>query len=203
MKYAVVVFAILAGCAATPKPIIEPVHTAQLPAKVLVLDADSGQPVATAEIELVLNIVHSYTTVEGFDKTEMLFKQVHLGYTGKDGAFILSESHAASGSYTGLLITANDYKPAFLEISRDGRITFGHGCVHSYDTLPEELRISLERLSGRRELAYHHMTPIVKRWEEKGLISYKTWRKEVLQEAEMLYELQRAKRTRDRLKAPK
>jgi len=203
MKYAVVILAILAGCAATPDPKIEPVHNAQLPAKILVLDADSGNPVATAEIELILKVVHSYTTVEGFDRTKMAFRQMHLGYTDKDGAFVVSESLAASGSYTGLLVTANDYKPAFFEIAEDRRITFGHGSTNSYDTLPEEMTVSLKKLTGRKELAYHQMTPIVKRWEEKGLISYKAWRKEVQQEADMLYELQRAKRTREKLKSGK
>ncbi len=203
MKYAVVILAFLAGCAVTPEPKIEPVYNAPLPARILVLDADSGKPVATAEIEHVLRVIYSYTTVEGFDKTKMLFKQVHLGYTDKDGAFVTSASHAASGSYTGLLVTANDYKPAFFEITEDRRITFGHGSTHSHDILPEEMTVSLSKITGRSELAYHHMTPIVKRWEEKGLISYKAWRKEVQQEADMLYELQRAKRIREKLKTAK
>jgi hypothetical protein len=203
MKYAVVLLAFLAGCAATPEPKIEPVYSAPLPAKVIVLDADSSKPIATAEVELVLNVVHKYTTADGFDAARMLFRQVHLGYTDKDGAFFTSASHAASGSYTGLLVTANDHKPAFFEIAEDRRITFGHGSTHSYDTLPDEMTVSLRKITGRRELAYHHMTPIVRRWEEKGLIDYSTWYKKVEQEAEMLYELKRAKRTREKLKTPK
>jgi hypothetical protein len=198
MKYAVIVFAFLAGCAVTPEPIIEPAYTSPLPARILVLDADSGQPVPTAEIELVLRVVEIYTSLEGFEETKMTFRQVHLGYTGKDGAFILSASHAASGNYTGLLVTAGDYKPAFFEIAEDGRITFGHGSAHSYDALPEEMTVSLKKLTGRRELAYHHMTPIVKRWEEEGIISYDTWRRSAEQKARMHYELQQAKKQREK-----
>jgi len=198
MRYAVVIVAFLAGCAATPEPIIEPAYTSPLPARILVFDADTSQPIPTAEVELVLRVVDTHTTLEGFEETKMAFRQVHLGYTGKDGAFILSASHAASGNYTGLLVTAGDYKPAFYEISKDSRVTFDHGSTHSYDSLPEEMTVSLSRLTGRRELAYHHMTPIVKRWEEKGIISYDAWRRDAEEKARMHFELQRAKKQREK-----